>query len=60
MTFLKHLVYRDERLERLDFVGKDRLAKRRRDRVSLCMKAIKDTNRQAYTFMPAQKALDDL
>lgn len=63
MTFLKNLVNRDKRLERLNLVGKNRLPVtkgRMSVSVSNTFVAIRSTQLMTYTFMPAQKAADDL
>lgn len=63
MTFLKNLVDRDERLERLDLVGKNRLPAMEgytSAPVSSTSPTIHITQMMTYTFMPAQKAADDL
>lgn len=63
VTFLKDLVYRDQGLERLDLIGEDRLPRMDTDMSATCavntiacLQDVPDT----YTFMPAQKAADDL
>lgn len=64
MTLLQNLVYRNESLERLDLVGKDRLSVG--GDVSPGQTTSPNHGHRAiiqlstYTFMPAQKAADDL
>lgn len=62
VALLKNLVDRDERLERLDLIGEDRLPTTRTHTGQPYAPAqfhpIRNWN--TYTFMPAQKAADDL
>lgn len=58
MALLQDLVYRDKRLERLDLIGKDRLATDP-DTVS-AFRFAPTVRENTHTFMPAQKAAEDL
>lgn len=59
VAFLQQLVHGDEGLEGLDLVGEDRLAER--ERVSFEGQGEGNASGvQTYTFMPAQKAWEDL
>lgn len=63
MAFLKNLVDGDERLERLDLVGEDGLpAMNENTSVPVSNNSFATSGAQVmtYTFMPAQKAADDL
>lgn len=63
VAFLKDLVYRDQGLERLDLIGEDRLPRMDTDMSATCAVntiACSQDVPDTYTFMPAQKAADDL
>jgi hypothetical protein len=62
VALLKNLVYRDQGLERLDLVGEDGLPVKN-EAVSAIMRmphSMPVGYPKTYTFMPAQKAADDL
>lgn len=62
MTFLENLVDCDESLERLDLIGKNGLpaTQHTRQPSATTSFAVPATRMCTYTFMPAQKAADDL
>lgn len=62
MTFLENLVDCDEGLERLDLVGKDGLPATKHTHQPSANPSFANpaTRVFTYTFMPAQKAADDL
>ena len=66
VALLENFVDRDERLERLDLVGEDRLPARRKHTSQsytsgyLPHSSSPSAPQNTYTFMPAQKAADDL
>lgn len=67
VALLQNLVDRDERLERLNLVGEDRLPTTRKDtcqpntpEATSPSHSLPSATQNTYTFMPAQKAADDL
>lgn len=64
VAFLEDLVYRDQSLECLNLVGEDRLPEKD-ENMSATFRRTQNLSRspdvpETYTFMPAQKAADDL
>lgn len=66
VALLENFVDRDERLERLDLVGEDRLPATRKHTsqsytpADIPYSSTSSAPQNTYTFMPAQKAADDL